>query len=288
MTFGTVIGQSLFPTWFYLGMEKMKYATIINIVAKTLFSLSIFIFIKNQSDYGYVPIINSLGFLLSGIIGFILALKDFNLKIYLPSWEKLKTTLKDSTQFFLSRAAVSIYTNSNTFYIGIFLNNTYAGQYFAAEKIFQALYRIYEPINSALYPYMSKNRNINMFKKLFIVILSVNTIFCTVAFIFSNPIIYFIYGSGMEVCANLLKIFAVLGIIIVPAILLGYPLLGSLGFPEYANYSVVVASFAHLLFLLFIIPIVNVYLVACLLIVTQLIVLSIRIYGVNKNIYKNK
>jgi PST family polysaccharide transporter len=71
LTFGTVVGQLLFPVWFFQGMERMKYITYLNILAKLLFTITIFIFVKNSKDIYLVPVMNSLGFIVSGILSVI-------------------------------------------------------------------------------------------------------------------------------------------------------------------------------------------------------------------------
>ena len=81
LTFGIVIGTALFPTWFFQGMEKMKYITVLTVIAKLIFTLSIFLFVTTEKDFIYVPLINSLGFIFVGIISLFIIFKDFDMKI---------------------------------------------------------------------------------------------------------------------------------------------------------------------------------------------------------------
>ena len=76
LAFGMVVGQVLFPVWFFQGMERMKYVAFLNIASKLLFTILIFIAIRETSDYIYVPLINSCGFILAGVLGQILAFRN--------------------------------------------------------------------------------------------------------------------------------------------------------------------------------------------------------------------
>ena len=93
-----------------------------------------------------------------------------------------------------------------------------------------------------------------------------------------------LYGDGFAISANLLRIFAGLSLVIIPSILLGYPLLAAMGYPRIVNYSTIIASGIHILLLLCILPVINVYLVAAVTIVTQIVVIGIRIFAVQKNL----
>lgn len=281
MGFGMVIGQSFTPIWLFQGMEKMKYVTIVNLISKLTFTLLIFIVVKASSDYIFVPLLYSFGFVLAGIASMFFAYREFGVSIYIANWKDIKKQLKNSTQYFFSRAAIAAYSSGNNFIIGLALGEFYAGIYGVAEKLYMAMVVIYSPLSEAIYPYMVKSKDFKLFKKIISGVVLINLSVLLVTFIFSEEIVSFVFGEGYNESAKLLKYFCMLAFIIVPTIFLGYPLLGAFGFEKYANYSVVTGSIIHIIVLLFVYPFLSIYSMVILLIFTQIIVFSVRAYGVS-------
>lgn len=283
-TFIWIIGQMFFTVWFFQGMETMKFITIFNVVAKLFFTVCIFIFIKDESDYIYVPLINGFGFLITGIFAMIFAIRCFPIRVYVPTIAILRTYFVDSSQFFLSRASVSLYTSSNAVVLGLFTNNSMVGYYSAAEKIYKALQMMYQPIAQALYPHVAKERNIQFFRKLFSFATACNVLLSVSILCLAQTVITTLFGEGLNESTLVLRIFAVTAIWLVPSILLGYPFLAALGYPKPANYSVIAGSVLHLLGLLFLLYTDNItiYSVATVLGITELFVFFVRVYWVRR------
>lgn len=157
LTFGMVIGNILFPVWFFQGIEKMKYITILNVFSKVISTILIFIFVKQISDYLYVPLLNSMGFIVGGIIGFIVVIKVFNIDLVRPSKDMLIHELKDGWHVFISTVSVSLYTNTRIFAVGLFTNNTITGYYTIAEKLMEIVQTFpLASLTQSLFPRLSK------------------------------------------------------------------------------------------------------------------------------------
>jgi len=158
LTFGMVIGQVLFPVWLFQGMERMKYIAFLNILAKTIFTVAVFIFIKHSSDYFYVPLINSVGFLVSGVLALRIAKKNFGIGINTSgiTARGMYTYLKEGFSVFSSLVSSTLLYRSPTVFIGVLLNYSMVGFYSAAEKIVSALKGIILIFNQTVYPRLSK------------------------------------------------------------------------------------------------------------------------------------
>jgi polysaccharide transporter, PST family len=81
---GIFIGQGLTPLWLFQGMEKMKFVTIVNFSSRLISTLLIFIFLSHPSQYQYVNLFFSIGYLCAAILSILLALRVFNLHFALP------------------------------------------------------------------------------------------------------------------------------------------------------------------------------------------------------------
>ncbi len=217
LTFGIVIGNVLFPTWLFQGMEYMKYTSILNIIGKLLFTIFIFIFIHQSSDYILVPIINSFGYIVVGILGIYICLTRFDIELSVPKKDSIKYHLKEGWHVFLSTIAINMYTTTNTFLLGLLTNNTLVGYYSIAEKIINAVNGLFNPISQALYPYISrrvnnkdKNSNILMIRKLTKLAAILGIMFSAGVFVFSEPIIRILFGPDYISSVTVLRILAII------------------------------------------------------------------------------
>jgi PST family polysaccharide transporter len=246
LSFIIVLGNTLFPVWIFQGMEKMKYITIINVIIKALFVIPVFIFIKKQQDYVYSPLINSSGFLVSGIIGFYLAVKIFRIKLIIPTATQIAGQFRDGWYIFVSTIAISVYTVSNTFILGLFANNTVVGYYSAAEKIVKAVQGILGPVSQAVYPHISrlvsesKSMAMAFLKKLLLVIGSGTFLLSAALFVFADPIVTLVLGPEYGRSVMILRILAFLPFIIGLSNVFG--ILGLMNFGEQKKFSRVILS----------------------------------------------
>ncbi len=213
LTFGTVIGQVLFPVWFFQGMERMKYISYLNIFSKLLFTAAIFLFVKEESDYYLVPLFTSVGFIVAGIWSQVLIYREFNVRFKLQSISVLKKYLIDGWHIFVSRVYVNIYTTTNLILLGLFTNNTVVGYYAIAEKIVVAIGGVFQPANQAIYPYLARKYKenfelfINLVKKIALVFLAISFAFFIFAEYFKDSIVLLVTGSQTTEVSVLLAIF---------------------------------------------------------------------------------
>ncbi|HIP27439.1 MAG TPA: flippase, partial [Flavobacteriaceae bacterium] len=213
LTFGSVLGQVLFPIWVFQGMEKMKYITYLNIVSKLIFTIAIFVFVQQQSDVYLVPLFFSLGSIIAGLLSLYLIKQDFNIKFQLQKQETLKFYLIDGWHVFLSRFYVSLYTTTNVLLLGLFTNNLAVGYYSIVERIVLAIGGMFQPLNQTIYPYLVKKQKecfttfVQFLKKISIIFLLTSSFFILLAEYFVDELVLLIHGEHNLQISFLLSIF---------------------------------------------------------------------------------
>ncbi|MDD3602586.1 MAG: oligosaccharide flippase family protein [Sulfurovum sp.] len=285
LTFLFVLGQVMFPIWYFQGMERMKYITIVNVMGRLIFTILIFIVVQNEADYIYVPVLNGLGMISGGVFSLWIIHHSFKQPFKMQNMITLRKHFMESSHFFLSRVSVSIYTSANAFVLGLLTNNTMVGYYSIAEKLYQALQSFYSPITQALYPYVAKEKNIPLFKKILTISVAVNTLGIVLLYFIGSYIFDFLFTE--QIGAESLQVFHILliaALIVVPSIMIGYPFLGALGFAKYANSSVIYGSMLHIcgLALLGLTENITIYSVAYMVLITEMFVFSNRVNWVRR------
>jgi polysaccharide transporter, PST family len=201
LTFGRVLGKSIFPVWFFQGMERMKFTTYLNILAKAIFTVAIFLFVKTEDDLLLVPAFNSLGFLAAGVVALVQIRFGFGIEFKAQPWSVIRDQLVDGWYIFLSRVYVNIYTTTNIFLLGVLTNNVVVGYYAVAAKIIEAITSLFIPANNTLYPYMSKlfHENAEKFyrlvKKVIVLYGVVAMLLFMAALLFGKDLIVLVKGS---------------------------------------------------------------------------------------------
>jgi len=194
----------------------MKYITIINVIAKSIFTICIFIFIKKVSDFIYVPLVNSIGYLIAGGVSLIIVFKNFGIRFIFPSLKNIKYQLREGWHIFISTISTSLYTTSNVFILGLFANSNIVGYYAAAEKIIRSVQGLLIPISQTVYPHIakladvSKEKALDFIWKLMKVVKIGSFIISLLIFIFSKQIVNFLLGHQYQKSIIVLKILSFL------------------------------------------------------------------------------
>jgi len=214
LTFGIVIGQAMFPVWYFQGIEKMHITAFVNIIPKVIFAISIFIFVTSAEDYLYVPLINSFGFLLAGLLSLWLAISRFKVSFYFPNFEQMKYQLKEAWHIFLGLIGLNFSILNITFLLGIMTNPTMVGYYAAVEKIIRPLASLNIPVSSAIFPYLSytaksdPKKAYTFSKKISLLVSGIMFAVGSILFIFSDQIVNFVFGEQFQDSSMILKIMA--------------------------------------------------------------------------------
>ncbi|MDR1645962.1 MAG: oligosaccharide flippase family protein [Tannerellaceae bacterium] len=283
--FGIVIGNVMFPMWYFQGMEKMKYITIFNVIAKTVSLVSFFIFIRRATDYVLVPLFYSAGFILAGFISIYIIYVKEKMRWFIPALKQIRFVFSDSLTYFMSRISVSMFTHINTFVIGLVCGNTAVGYYAAAEKLYQAYNLLLAPFSGVLFPYMAKTRDVPFFKRVLKYITPANVILLIATLLCSSWIIYIMYGESSQ--TGSLWVFRILMcgcVLTIPSMLLGYPFLAAMGHARYTNWTLVLVSIFHLtgLTVLYFLGFISIYSIAGLVVLSESLLFIIRVRGVKK------
>ena len=193
-------GNFLLLDWLYQGLEDFRYITIRSIMVKVLYTVAVFIFIWQPSDYITYYLLLCLSFGLNALLSCMRAVKIIDFKIKGLEWKRI---FKPVAMLGLYMVLTSMYTTFNVAYLGFTCGDEQVGLYTTATKFFMvvigfytAFTRVMIPRMSSLYAEHNKYGFSNLMHKAIEALLTISVplvIFCC---IFSQEIINLFAGSA--------------------------------------------------------------------------------------------
>lgn len=263
ITFGFVFGNAFIPVWFFQGIEKMKVIALLNIVGKFVFTISIFVLIKKQSDYLCVAALNSLAQVIVAFLALYMLFKFYGIKFVLPTKTDVLVELKDGWHIFISTAAISIYTTGNTFILGLLTNEEIVGYYSAGEKIIRAVVGLIWPFSQTVYPHISKlvseskDIAISFIKKVIKLVGSLTLLASIVLFLFAPIISNIILGKQFKESTYVIQILSFLPFIIGLSNIFGIQVMLNFGLERIFSKVILMASVLNIVLALILVNILN-------------------------------
>jgi len=237
----------LFLVWFFQGIEKMKYITIINVIAGVIGLAFIFLVIREKEDYMYIPLLQAISLMIGSLYSLWLVFREENITFYLPTQSDLLFYFKESFPFFISRSSAVFNTEANTLLLANFVHMSAVSYYDLAKKIITVFQIPNSIINQVIYPNIAKTKNKVLAKKVFFIRLIIAFFMMLIVYAFGKFFVVFLGGTKMLETLNILNLFS--GMLFLTAIsyYAGSTLLVSFGHASKFNMSVIYGTIVYLL-----------------------------------------
>ncbi|POY44473.1 hypothetical protein C3007_03925 [Avibacterium gallinarum] len=92
--------DALLPIWFFQGIEKMKYITIVNVLSRILGAIFIILIVRNEYDYIFIPFLYFIGNLVGSIISLYIAIKKENVRLIFVEKKNIIERIKEGYVFY--------------------------------------------------------------------------------------------------------------------------------------------------------------------------------------------
>lgn len=233
-----VLGNVLYPVWFFQGIEKMKLITVCTLTSRFCIIPLTFILVNTPDDVWIAAIIQSCVFIFSAVLSLFIIQRMEYIGCIQFNLLDIKNRLLDSWHVFISNSAINLYTTSTIVILGIIGNASSVGYFNAANTIRIAAQGLLNPIIQAVYPRVSAlidkdyESAIKIIKKTMLIVGGVALLGSLTLYYLSPWIIERFVGHGFTESISVLKWMSFMPFIILLSNILGIHVMLTHGFKK--------------------------------------------------------
>jgi polysaccharide transporter, PST family len=215
-----VAGQSLLLTWFFQGLEKMGFIAMATLLARVIFAILVFSFIKGKTDGYLFLLFLGTGNLIAAIASIAVVLKIYRFRMVMPSRDSIINELRDGWQIMVTNLSIGTCQYANIFILRFFTNDLVVGYYSVAERLFFTIRQLLGVFSQTIYPsvcqLVQKGRTglLLFFRNVYIPFFFFVTTCCFLVFIFAPQVLAFFMGHEHDRSVPLLRVFLVISVIV--------------------------------------------------------------------------
>lgn len=271
-SFGLTFNELLFPQYFFQGIEKMKYITILNIVIRLIFVALIFLFVKEATDYIFVPLLSSIGYFIGGCLALYVVFVREGLRFKVPSYSSMRYYVRDASPIFFTDVICTIKDKLNYILLGSCVGMGNVVVYDLGSKFTNVLLKPASIIGTVMFPQIAKKRNIHLFKKTASLVIAVVILLVGLLNLFLPEIVRFFVAEEIDLMP--IRLYSLAPVFLGLSSCISSNLIIAFGYNRYILYSISVTTIFYLLLLG------GFYLFGYLTSVTSFIVLTVLSYFV--------
>lgn len=285
LSFLSVATTAFLADFLFRGIEKMQYITIIYLIAKGSSVALTFVLVKGDNSVIWVPILD----ILTNIISIVLSIwiiKRLGIKIRITGIKASIRMIKDSFTYFLSSVATTAFSALNTMIIGIYITDlTQIAYWSLCMSIISAIQGLYAPICNGIYPHMIKERSLKFIHIVLVILMPIVVLGCILCFFLAKTALLIIGGEKYVAAYKIFRLLIPILFLSFPAQVYGWPTLGAIGMVKQTTASTIIAAVIQIIgiFVLIITSEFNLFTLAILRILTEAILVIIRMIITYKN-----
>lgn len=215
-----VLGNTLFPLWFFQGVERMGEIALIQVGTRLLSIPAIFLLVKSPSDTAVALAIQAGVALLAGSCALLYLWRSGWVNAYTPSRVDIVAALRTGFTLFLSKLGISFYTTLAPLALGLMAGTTAVSYFSLADRLRSAGQSLLSPIATALFPRLShlyasdRASAARLAHRGFILTLAVASAISLALFCLAGPAVRLLGGKEFDPAVDVLRVLALLPLIV--------------------------------------------------------------------------
>ena len=248
LTYFMALNDVLYPRYFFQGIEDMRFISIVSILTKLLFIILMFVVVRNETDYLWIPILYAIGFSLGGVVSLWIIFKKMKILFFIPKWNQIKGYVVESLPIFSTSLISSIKDKLNYQLLGIHIGMSQVVIYDLGFKLNSLISKPTDILITVLFPKFARNRDINKLKKTIVL----NFVCCSMLVLLLNVFLpwivsFFLHTNDVDLLP--IRLISLFPVILSISGMISQNYFVAFGYNKYVLYSIIITTSSYLVIL---------------------------------------